>query len=61
MVTTEKRTRPSLPPELRDAAEAFHAHLDECARCRNGPFNLCNRGAELLRATTPEETPAHER
>ena len=56
-------TRPSLPPELRDTAQPFHAHLDECARCREQPFNLCTRGAALLRicATTPPETPANER
>lgn len=25
--------------------DEFHAHLDECARCRNQPFNLCATGA----------------
>lgn len=34
----------------------FHAHLDECARCRLQPMNLCERGAELLRlAATADE------
>lgn len=26
----------------------FQAHLDECARCREHPFDLCKRGEELL-------------
>jgi uncharacterized OB-fold protein len=32
------------------SGEAFHAHLDICARCASQPFNLCEVGAELLRA-----------
>lgn len=34
---------------------AFHAHLDECQRCANEPFNLCATRARLLReaATAP--------
>lgn len=28
-----------------------HAHLDECAQCRNNPFNLCTMGAMLLSGT----------
>jgi hypothetical protein len=36
----------------------FHAHLDECEQCRNGPFNLCSRGATLLQsAVSPEAAP----
>lgn len=31
-------------------ADAFHRHLDECARCHNNPFDLCDRGAILLNA-----------
>lgn len=34
-----------------DPAEAFHAHLDECARCANEPFNLCAAGHVLLLLT----------
>lgn len=32
-------------------ADDFHAHLDACDRCRNQPFNLCNRGLWMLQAT----------
>jgi hypothetical protein len=28
---------------------AFHEHLDQCAQCRNHPFDLCDTGATLLR------------
>lgn len=28
--------------------QAFHAHLNECAQCRNHPMALCSRGAVLL-------------
>lgn len=28
----------------------FHAHLDECAQCREHPFALCSVGAESLQA-----------
>jgi len=34
--------------------EAFHAHLDECERCRNQPFNMCPKGNLLLVATSSE-------
>lgn len=30
--------------------EAFHKHLDGCARCASQPFNLCDVGAQLLAA-----------
>jgi len=30
-------------------ANAFHAHLDVCAGCRDHPFDLCATGARLLR------------
>lgn len=26
------------------AADAFHAHLDECRQCREHPFDLCGVG-----------------
>lgn len=26
----------------------FHDHLDECAQCRDHPFELCDAGAALL-------------
>jgi hypothetical protein len=41
--------------------DAFHAHLDACEQCRNGPFNLCPRGATLLQQTadaSPTRDPA---
>lgn len=31
-----------------EAGAAFHAHLDECERCENQPFNMCPEGARLL-------------
>ena len=33
-----------------DQADAYHAHLDECVRCKNEPFNQCPTGAQLLEA-----------
>lgn len=30
-------------------ADDFHAHLDECVRCREMPFALCPKGEALLR------------
>lgn len=38
------------PPSTFPQGEAFHAHLDACARCRNQPFNLCPDGSRLLAA-----------
>ncbi len=32
-----------------DMIDAFHNHLDVCARCREQPFNLCSVGAPLLK------------
>lgn len=29
--------------------DAFHAHLDGCAQCRDRPMQPCEQGAELLR------------
>ena len=34
-----------------EPADAFHAHLDKCSRCRNKPLNLCAEGSPLLLAT----------
>lgn len=31
--------------------DKFRAHLDECERCRNRPFDLCWTGKVLLEAT----------
>lgn len=41
-----------------DPGEQFHAHLAKCERCADQPFNLCPRGAHLLRAVeqTSKET-----
>lgn len=30
------------------AADAFHAHLDRCRRCREQVWNLCPTGYKLL-------------
>lgn len=37
------------------ALEAFHAHLDECKRCAQNPFDLCSEGDRLIRAAVEEE------
>lgn len=31
----------------------FHAHLDECTRCRTRPFDLCVTGMQLIAACFP--------
>ena len=33
----------------RSLLDGFHRHLDECAQCRNHPFDLCIDGALLIR------------
>lgn len=38
-------------PNLPASQERFHKHLDTCRRCREQPFNLCEVGDGLLRAT----------
>jgi hypothetical protein len=40
--------------EASTKAGAFHTHLGTCARCEREPFNLCERGAELLRVAAGE-------
>jgi len=39
--------------------DKFHAHLGECSQCERHPFDLCPKGALLLRwaATGEEDTP----
>lgn len=32
-------------------SDEFHQHVDGCERCASQPFNLCDVGALLLRAT----------
>lgn len=32
-----------------NSIEDFHAHLDECERCRSQPFNLCPEGELVLK------------
>lgn len=39
---------------------AFHEHLDECAQCRNHPFDLCGVGATLLRLAATGIHPIEE-
>ena len=39
---------PGRPFDGKSWADIYHAHLDECARCRDQPFNLCPVGARLL-------------
>ena len=38
----------------RDVASKFHAHLDNCGRCRNQPFNLCPIGQRLIQEAASE-------
>jgi hypothetical protein len=30
------------------ASDLFHTHLDQCAQCREHPFDLCAEGAILI-------------
>lgn len=43
------------------AQDEFHAHLDQCAQCRNRPLNLCPVGVHLLWRVGQVETQADER
>jgi hypothetical protein len=36
--------------------DAFHAHLDACAWCREHPFDLCAKGKPLLKAAASADT-----
>lgn len=36
--------------DVRQAADAFHAHLDVCEQCEQHPFDLCERGLQLFAA-----------
>src|ERR1041385_1009613 len=38
-----RQTAPKVDPK------DFHAHLDQCAQCRNHPMALCSVGANLLK------------
>jgi len=40
---------------MSDRVDKFHAHLDECERCRDNPFDLCPKGYVLLTEVVPEE------
>ena len=44
-----------VPPKFRMAAEAFHAHLDECLWCDTRPFALCQIGQALLHSVAEAE------
>jgi len=35
-------------------SDKFHAHLDECEQCEKHPFDLCEKGARLLREAGEE-------
>jgi len=41
-------TDSTLSKSLDDIIKDFHAHLDDCSRCRNNPMGLCPVGAKLL-------------
>lgn len=36
---------------MKEAGEKFHAHVDQCQRCKERPFDLCELGAQLLKDT----------
>lgn len=51
VVAKKKREAATLQSGARDhmaGIAAYHRHLDACYRCRNNPFDLCPKGAELL-------------
>lgn len=65
---TSRRARPTswerlaspsegLSTSDRRAIDAFHAHLDECSRCMNRPFDLCPKGGPLLAAAAGAPLP----
>lgn len=35
-------------PSMLNAADAFHAHLDECKQCADHPHALCTKGDQLI-------------
>jgi hypothetical protein len=56
--------RPTASPggQAPPTPDAFHAHLDQCERCRTRPFDLCASGAALLqKAATAPPTPPMKR
>lgn len=40
---------------MKNNTDKFHKHLDQCAKCKNYPFNLCSEGDKLLRETMSVE------
>lgn len=44
---------------LEGRLRAFHAHLDQCQRCRDQPFDMCVVGRVLLMATVKEVRPLY--
>ena len=38
------------------AINEFHKHLDECSQCENHPFNLCPKGADLIKKPVEAST-----
>lgn len=42
------------PPTSSPKSDAFHAHLDECDRCRDRPFDLCVIGERKFEAAADE-------
>lgn len=50
-ISTDERTPHAVSPMSETEftwRDAWHAHLDSCARCRNGLFALCAYGRVLL-------------
>lgn len=35
------------PVDVDACSDAFHMHLDDCRRCRENPFDLCDSGRVL--------------
>jgi len=44
-------TKPRESKTQEQRLKEYHEHLDSCYRCREEPFNPCEKGVELLLAT----------
>ena len=50
-ITQPQENTEAVPYFMDSGVTRFHDHLNECAQCRNEPFNLCEKGASLLQNT----------
>jgi len=44
----EKGWKDAQAKDAQDKSRRWHQHLDECAQCREQPFDLCPAGVEVL-------------